>query len=124
MRMTSIPLVRVVRSGLEESVHAGDVAVVDAEGKLVAFAGDAGRLLFARSCMKPLQAVVSLSCAPFDFTDHEIAVMCASHNAEPVHVEAVRSPLAPAGVSQEGLQCPSVRAWGEGRGASHTGEGR
>ena len=117
--MTSIPLVRVVRSGLEESVHAGDVAVVDAEGKLVAFAGDAGRLLFARSCMKPLQAVVSLSCAPFDFTDHEIAVMCASHNAEPVHVEAVRSLLARAGVPEEGLQCPSVRPWDEGTAASN-----
>ena len=114
----SVPLARVERSGLEESVHSGDVAVVDTEGKLIAFAGDADRLLFARSCMKPLQAIVSLSCAPFDFTDREIAVMCASHNAEPVHVQAVRSLLARADVPEEALQCPSVRPWDEQTAAS------
>ncbi len=109
--MSSVPLVREVRSGLEESVHTGDVAVVDSDGKLIAFAGEADRLLFARSSMKPLQATVSLSCSTFDFTDREIAVMSASHNAEPVHVEAVRSLLARAGVPEEALQCPSVRPW-------------
>lgn len=111
--MTPVPLVRVVRSGLEESIHAGDVAVVDSEGRLVAFCGDPERLLFARSCMKPLQASVSLSLAPFDFPDREVAVMCASHNAEPVHVEAVRSLLGRAGVPEEALRCPSVRPWDE-----------
>ena len=111
--MPSVPLVRVVRSGLEESVHFGDVAVVDANGQLIAFAGDARRLLFARSSMKPVQATVSLSCAELDLTDREIAVMCASHNAEPVHVEAVRSLLARAGIPEEALRCPSVRPWDE-----------
>ena len=106
-------MVRLVRSGLEESVHFGDVAVVDADGKLIAFAGDAGRLLFARSSMKPLQATVSLSCAELDLTDREVAVMCASHNAEPVHVEAVSSLLARAGIPEEALRCPSVRPWDE-----------
>jgi L-asparaginase II len=109
--VSSVPLVRVVRSGLEESVHSGDIAAVDTGGRLIAFAGDADRPLFARSSMKPLQACVSLSCATFDFTDREVAVMCASHNAEPVHVEAVRSLLARAGVPEEALQCPSVRPW-------------
>jgi L-asparaginase II len=109
--MPSVPLARVMRSGLEESVHAGDVAVVDADGAVVASAGDPDRLLFARSSMKPLQATVSLSLAAFDFTDREIAVMCASHNAEPVHVEAVRSLLARAGVQEDALRCPVVRPW-------------
>jgi L-asparaginase II len=107
-------LVRVVRSGLEESIHAVDVAVVDEEGALVAFAGDAERLAFARSCMKPLQASVALSLAPFDFSDAEVAVMCASHNAEPVHLAAVRGILARAGVAESSLLCPTVRPWDEG----------
>ena len=111
--MSSVPLVHVVRSGLEESVHEGDIAVVDTDGTLIASAGDADRRLFARSSMKPVQAAVSLSCATFDFTEREIAVMCASHNAEPVHVAAVRSLLARAGVPEEALQCPSVRPWDE-----------
>ena len=57
--MLGAALVRVLRSGLEESVHLGDVAVVDADGRIVAAAGDADRVAFARSSMKPLQAAVS-----------------------------------------------------------------
>jgi L-asparaginase II len=106
-------LVRVVRSGLEESVHVVDVAVVDEAGALVAFAGDAERVAFARSSMKPLQATVSLSLAPFDFSDAEVAVMCASHNGEPVHLAAVRGILARAGVAESALLCPTVRPWDE-----------
>src|SRR5437879_8818891 len=107
--MPADALVRVVRSGLEESIHLVDIAVVDDAGALVAFAGDAGRVAFARSSMKPLQATVSLSLAPFDFSDRELAVMCASHNAEHVHVEAVRSLMRRAGVAEDALLCPAVR---------------
>ena len=89
--MAPVPMVHSTRSGLKESLHAGDVAAVDANGSLIAFAGEPDRLLFARSSMKPLQATVSLSLALLDFSDREIAVMCASHNAEPVHLEAVRA---------------------------------
>jgi L-asparaginase II len=106
-----VPLVRVVRSGLEESVHLGDVAVVDADATLLAFAGDPARRAFARSSMKPLQASVSLSLCPIEFEDDEVAVMCASHNAEPIHVRAVRSLLRRAGVPEAELQCPAARPW-------------
>jgi L-asparaginase II len=94
-------------------VHSGDVAVVDVDGRLVAWAGDPDLHLFARSCMKPLQASVSLSLAPFDFTTAEIAVMCASHNAERIHVETVRSLLTRTGVPESALQCPAMRPWDE-----------
>jgi L-asparaginase II len=107
--MPSVPVARIVRSGLEESVHLGDVAVVDADGRLVAWAGEPERPLFARSSMKPLQAAVSLSLARADFAAEEVAVMCASHNAEPVHVRTVRALLDRAGVSEDALQCPAAR---------------
>lgn len=109
--MEAPPLVRTVRSGLEESVHAGDVAVVDAEGTLVASVGDPERMLYARSCMKPLQAAVSLSLAPHAYTDKEVAVMAASHNAEWVHLQAVRTVLARGPVEETALRCPSMRPW-------------
>jgi L-asparaginase II len=111
--MTPVPLVRELRSGLEESMHAGDVAVVDVHGRLVARAGDPDIPVFARSSMKPLQASVSLSLAPFDFSPAEVAVMCASHNAEPVQVETVRSLLRRAGVPESALLCPAMRPWDE-----------
>jgi len=109
--MSPVPLVGVIRSNLEESVHLGDVVAADTEGRPVATAGDPELSLFARSCMKPVQAIVSLSLAPFEFSDREVAVMCASHNAEPVHVHTVRSLLGRAGVPEEELQCPEARPW-------------
>ena len=82
-----------------ESAHKVDAVAVDADGTIVASAGEAERALFARSSMKPLQATVSLALSSFEFPPTEVAVMCASHNAEPVHIEAVRSMLARIGLT-------------------------
>jgi L-asparaginase II len=105
--VTEAPLARVVRSGLQESVHTGDVAVCDADGTVVAFAGDPNRPLFSRSCTKPLQASVSLSAmGNEELPERQLAVMCASHNGEPVHVETVRALLDRAGLDEDDLQNP------------------
>jgi L-asparaginase II len=104
-----VPLVRVVRSGFEESVHLGSVAAADAQGRLVAWAGDAERVVFARSSMKPLQAAVSLSLAGEDLSDPEVAVMAASHNGEDIHVETVGRILERAGLGFDALRCPPDR---------------
>jgi len=99
-------LVRVLRSGLEESVHLGHVAVCDVDGHLVAWAGDPHRLVFARSSMKPVQAAVSLGAIGGGLDDDLVAVMCASHNGEPVHVAAVRRLLRAAGLGLSALRNP------------------
>lgn len=102
----AVPLVRVVRSGLEESVHAGHIAVSDADGRLVAWAGDPEWLVFARSSMKPLQATVSLRRLMDQLPDDLVAIACASHNAEPGHLRAVRRLLRAGGVPVAALRCP------------------
>jgi L-asparaginase II len=107
--MPPVPLVRVIRSGVEESVHLGSVVVADADGRVLRGAGDPGRVAFARSSMKPLQASVSLRLAGRDLDEREVAVMCASHNGEPVHLEAVGSILSHAGLGVEALQTPPDR---------------
>ena len=99
-------LVRVFRSGLEESVHLGHVAVCDVDGHLVASAGDPHRLVFARSSMKPVQAAVSLGAIGGGLGDDLVAVMCASHNGEPIHVAAVRRLLRTAGLGLSALRNP------------------
>ncbi len=105
--MGAVPLVSVERSGLEESLHLGHVAVCDADGALVAWAGDPSRPVFARSCMKPFQAAVSLAAiGELPLPDREIAVMCASHNGEPVHVGTVRALLEQAGLGPDALRNP------------------
>jgi L-asparaginase II len=108
--MQPVVLARVIRSGFEESVHLGHVAVCDADGRLLARAGDPERPLFARSSMKPLQAAVSLAAIGADSSaavpDPDVSVMCASHNGEPIHVEAVRRLLDRAGLGVDALRCP------------------
>jgi L-asparaginase II len=105
----SAPLVRVTRSGLEESVHLGHVAVCDVNGRLVAWAGDPDRPVFVRSCTKPVQAAVSLAAIDRRMTDAQIAIMCASHNGEPVHLRAVRSVLRAGGLDAGALRTPADR---------------
>ena len=53
----------VVRGGVVESVHHGHVVALDGDGGLVAALGDPGAVVFARSSLKPLQAVAMLRSA-------------------------------------------------------------
>ncbi|MFB3737905.1 MAG: asparaginase [Candidatus Velamenicoccus archaeovorus] len=100
------PLVRVVRSGFVESVHLGHVAVCDVRGRVVARLGDPMRPVFARSSMKPIQGAVSLSLIGEELPGELVAVMCASHNGEDVHVREVRRLLARAGLGPSALRNP------------------
>ena len=107
--MGSVPLAKVVRSGVVESVHLGDVAVCDANGRLLASVGDPDHVAFARSCMKPIQAAVSLGPIDDPLTAAEIAAMCSSHNGEPVHVRAVRRLLRRGDLDEGALRNPAGR---------------
>lgn len=102
------PLVGVFRGAVLESLHAGSVAVADAMGRLVAAVGDPETVTYLRSSLKPVQAltvVVSGAVDRFGITAEELAVIAASHSAEPEHQRAVRSVLAKAGLSVEQLRC-------------------
>jgi L-asparaginase II len=106
--MQHAPLVEVTRGSETESIHYGSVAVVNARGELLYQAGDPHFLTFTRSSLKPFQAVPFLrggGPAKFGFTPGEIALMCASHSGESVHVETVRSMLQKAGCDERHLRC-------------------
>jgi L-asparaginase II len=101
-------LSEVTRGGTVESVHAGAVAVVDRQGRLLHAAGDPYLLTFTRSALKPLQALPFTAgdgVARFGYSAAQVALMCASHSGEPRHVEAVADMLARAGCSAAELQC-------------------
>jgi L-asparaginase II len=96
-------LVEVVRGVIVESRHAGAIAVTDAHGRLVLALGDVERPVFPRSAVKALQAVPlveSGAADAFGLSDKELAVACASHSGDDVHVAAVRSLLAKAGATR------------------------
>jgi L-asparaginase II len=101
-------MVRVERGGVEEAVHLGHLAAVDAEGRVRASAGDPDRLTYFRSCAKPFQAMAALRTgivSRFHLEPDHIAIMAASHNGEPRHVELVRDLLEHAGIPESALQC-------------------
>ncbi|AEG91497.1 asparaginase [Ramlibacter tataouinensis] len=107
--MTSlVPLVETDRGGTLECVHFGAVAVADAQGRLLAHAGDARWLTFSRSTLKALQALPFIQgggARQFGFGAPELALLCASHSGEAVHVATVDGMLAKAGLRHQALRC-------------------
>lgn len=100
--------VRVFRGELVESVHLVDAAVVDAQGALIASAGNPGRITYWRSAAKPFQLLPLVEAGGVDrfgLDARDLAVACASHSGEPVHVAQVRHFLAAAGLDEAMLQC-------------------
>ena len=57
-----------------------------------------------RSAAKPIQAI-PLYEAYNDLDDDELAIACASHQAEPAQLDAVRKLLARAGATADDLEC-------------------
>jgi L-asparaginase II len=100
-------LAAVTRGALVESVHHGRLAVCDHDGNVLEAVGDPEAYIYARSSAKPFQAlplVISGAADAFGLTDEELAVACASHNAEESHLAAVRSILEKSGLTEEDLQ--------------------
>src|SRR5947209_11286386 len=97
---SDVPLVAVMRGSYVGSLHRGSFVVADVDGQIVVSAGDGEQYVFLRSSAKPFQAmpaVLSGAVDRFGLTVTELAVLCASHSAEPRHMEAVLSALEKAG---------------------------
>ncbi len=105
----SISLVEGSRGPLVETVHRGDVAVVDADGRSRCSAGDPRmKRAFLRSAAKPFQAmpiVYTGAAERWGFDDADLAIFSASHSGEPVHTDRVASLLARIGLGVEDLRC-------------------
>jgi L-asparaginase II len=101
-------LVEALRGGFVESRHAGAVAVLDADGAVLAALGDIDRPVFPRSAVKVLQALPLLASGAADrlqLSDAELALACASHGGEPLHASTAAAMLAKAGLDSGCLEC-------------------
>ncbi|MDH5759369.1 MAG: asparaginase [Gemmatimonadota bacterium] len=100
--------VEVSRGEVVESRHRVHVAVADADGRVVATAGSPDGVAFFRSVAKPFQALPLVEegvLERFGLTRAELALCCASHEGEPLHLEGARSILSKAGAREEDLRC-------------------
>jgi L-asparaginase II len=106
--MNFAPLIELTRNGISECFHQGALAVTDTEGRVIAQVGNPHWLCFTRSTLKALQAlplVQSDGAQQLGLTSEELALMCASHNGEDMHVEQVSSILKKGGNTYQQLRC-------------------
>jgi L-asparaginase II len=101
-------LAEVYRGTSLESVHTGHLFIEDGSGREIFSVGDPNFTTFIRSAGKPFQAIpfiVNGGVERFGFTEQEIALSCASHAGESIHVETAASMLAKLGLTEAHLKC-------------------
>ena len=89
-------LCKIHRGDFIESIHVAYAVVVDGKGEIVYSSGDPHYLTCVRSALKPFQASAAIkegATKAVSFTPEEIALMCASHNGEDIHVNTAKSML-------------------------------
>jgi L-asparaginase II len=99
-------LVRVMRGGHVESVHRGHAVICDGSGAVLEAWGEPDAVIFPRSSCKMIQALPLLeSGAARDLGDRHLALACASHQGEAVHVSLARDWLATMDMDDDALRC-------------------
>ncbi|HLV66626.1 MAG TPA: asparaginase [Polyangiaceae bacterium] len=98
----------VTRGSGVEAMHEASIAVVGPGAKRTHESGDPGLVTFARSTLKPFQAlplVTTGAVSALGIDAEEIAIACGSHGGTELHVRVVERLLARAGVGPEALGC-------------------
>ncbi|WP_236024984.1 asparaginase [Arenibaculum pallidiluteum] len=91
-----------------ESRHRAAACIVDTQGRVLRAWGDFEQLVYPRSAIKSIQAIplVETGAADtFGLGEEELALACASHSGEPVHVRTVGAWLHRIGCSPDDLEC-------------------
>mgnify|MGYP003604814946 CR=1 FL=1 len=103
-----VELATLDRNGVIESRHLGALAVVDRDGKLIASLGNPEAMIYARSSLKPFQAIASVRNGA-ELSDERLALACASHVGSQRHQDLAAAVLESTGLDESALRCPT--AW-------------
>jgi L-asparaginase II len=101
-------LVEQTRGDAVENRHRGAFVIADADGNVIAAGGDISRPVFPRSAIKSMQALAMVTSGALDrfaLSDEQLALACASHHGEEVHVTKVAGFLGGLGLSETNLEC-------------------
>jgi L-asparaginase II len=105
--MATAPVVaEIVRSGFVEGHHYGSIVALDGAGEVEWSVGDADQPILPRSCNKPIQALAMVRLG-LRLPPELLALACASHSGEDIHLEGVRRILGLAGLDESDLQTPA-----------------
>jgi L-asparaginase II len=95
-----------MRGDIAEARHHGSAIAVDHAGSVLAAWGQLDLPIYYRSAIKPFQATASQRAGAGLVPEH-LALACASHGGQPVHVAIVRAMLQEAALDESALRCPA-----------------
>jgi len=98
----------IIRGGNLESRHEVYALVIDEDGKTIFSTGNPDYSTCIRSSLKPFQASAAILAGATEssgFTSEEIALMCASHNGEEIHVQTAKGMAGKLGLDVLHLGC-------------------
>ncbi len=97
-------LAEVTRSDVVESIHAGHMVLLNADGSILFQKGDPTLDIYSRSSLKSIQASAMVR-AGLDIEPRLLALVCASHAGTAMHQQGAQAILAKAGLDEHSLQC-------------------
>jgi L-asparaginase II len=98
-----VPVAVQSRGPVVENVYYGTVVATASDGAVLFAAGDPSAAFYARSALKPLQALAMLRCG-LQVDGELLAVAVASHSGEPHHLQAVLALLSLYDLTPDNLQ--------------------
>jgi len=103
-------IIDVTRGDGIESRHIAYGVVVDENGDIVYSTGDSNYLTCIRSSLKPFQAAASVQAGAVKaagFSEQELALMCASHFGEDIHIKTAKTMMKKLELSSKYYECGS-----------------
>jgi len=101
--------VRLLREGISESTHRVQAVVSDNRGRILSVAGNAETAFFARSALKPFQALAVTAAGTlqrYNLSDRDLAIICSSHRGTVEQARQVFNILWRCDIDPSALQCP------------------
>ena len=108
-KQTATLEVQLLREGIVESTHRVQAVICDTRGRVLSVAGNPEDTTFARSALKPFQALAVTSTGTLDrynLTDRDLAIVCSSHKGSIAQARQVFRILWHADIDPTQLKCP------------------
>jgi L-asparaginase len=105
-------VVHVLREGLVESIHFCHAVVTDHRGRVLLKAGNEEYVTFARSALKPFQALPIMSSGAyerFNLSEADLALICGSHDGSMEHQRRAFNILWRCDLEPNVLTCPTPK---------------
>jgi L-asparaginase II len=111
-KFAGVVLAEVTRGGIVESLHLGHLIVLNPDGTTYLSKGSPELAFYPRSAVKSLQASAMLK-AGLTVSDEELAIICASHSGNQIHIDLVTKMLAKRDIPLSALKNATDKPLGE-----------